>query len=94
MHPDDPYEFIDLLTNTNMASIERNNMLMELADIIRSDQQLAKKLKQGDDSGLDAEFLAMIAEFIEKFGDLSCAQDQCVQGPQAIIRVVLNMASH
>ena len=32
MQPDDPYEFIDLLTNTDMASIERNNMLLEMAD--------------------------------------------------------------
>ena len=73
VHPDDPYEFIDLLTNTNMASLKRNNMLIDLAGTIRSDQHLAEKLKQGDDSELDAEFLLMIDEFVEKFGDLSCA---------------------
>ncbi|MEE4602894.1 MAG: PEP/pyruvate-binding domain-containing protein [Desulfobacteraceae bacterium] len=97
VHPDDPYEFIDLLTNTNMASLERNNMLMDLAGIIRSDQQLAKKLKQGDDSGLDAEFLAMIAEFIEKFGDLSCAVTggkNCVLGTGPLYRLLLEMADH
>ena len=32
VHPDDPYEFIDLLTQTQMASLERNKMLEEMAD--------------------------------------------------------------
>ncbi|MGD2013117.1 MAG: PEP/pyruvate-binding domain-containing protein [Desulfobacterales bacterium] len=97
VHPADPYEFIDLLTNTNMASLERNNMLMDLAGIIRSDQQLADKLKQGDDSGLDAKFLSMIDEFIDKFGDLSCAVTggkNCVLGTGPLYRLLLEMADH
>ncbi len=97
VQPDDPYEFIDLLTNTDMASIERNNMLMDLAAIIRSDQHLAQKLKQGDDSDLDARFLSMINEFIEKFGDLSCAVTggkNCVLGTGPLYRLLLEMADH
>ena len=97
IHPDDPYEFIDLLTNTNMASLERNNMLMDLAGIIRSDQHLVDKLKQGDDSDLDAGFLSMIDEFIEKFGDLSCAVTggkNCVLGTGPLYRLLLEMAAH
>ena len=97
MHPDDPYEFIDLLTRTNMASVERNNMLMDLAGIIRSDQHLAEKLKQGDDSDLDAKFQSMIDEFIEKFGDLSCAVTggkNCVLGTGPLYRLLLEMAEH
>jgi pyruvate,water dikinase len=97
VHPDDPYEFIDLLTNTNMASLERNNMLIDLAGIIRSDQHLAEKLKQGDDSDLDAKFLSMIDEFIEKFGDLSCAVTggkNCVLGTGPLYRLLLEMTDH
>jgi len=97
VQPDDPYEFIDLLTNTGMASIGRNNMLMDLAAIIRSDQQLAEKLKQGDDSDLDANFLSMIYDFIEKFGDLSCAVTggkNCVLGTGPLYRLLLEMADH
>ncbi len=97
VHPDDPYEFIDLLTKTNMASIERNDMLMDLADMIRSDQHLAQKLKQDDDSDLDAKFLSMIDEFIEKFGDLSCAVTggkNCVLGTGPLYRLLLEMADH
>jgi pyruvate,water dikinase len=97
VNPDDPYEFIDLLTNTDMASIERNNMLMDLAAAIRSDQQLAEKLKQGDDTNLEAKFLSMIHEFIEKFGDLSCAVTggkNCVLGTGPLYRLLLEMAAH
>ena len=97
VQPVDPYEFIDLLTNTDMASIERNNMLMDLAAIIRSDQQLAKKLKQGDDTNLDAKFRSKTDEFIEKFGDLSCAVTggkNCVLGTGPLYRLLLEMADH
>jgi phosphoenolpyruvate synthase/pyruvate phosphate dikinase len=72
LEPDDPYEFLDLLTSTGMASLERNNMLMELAATIRSDEHLAAKLKQGDHTNLDARFLSRIDEFMEKFGGLPC----------------------
>jgi pyruvate,water dikinase len=97
VQPVDPYEFIDLLTNTDMASIERNNMLLDLAAIIRSDQQLAKKLKQGDDTNLDAKFRSKTDEFIEKFGDLSCAVTggkNCVLGTGPLYRLLLEMADH
>jgi pyruvate,water dikinase len=97
VQPDDPYEFIDLLTNTDMASIERNNMLMEMAAIIHNDDHLAEKLKQGDDSNLDAKFLSMIDEFIERFGDLSCAVTggkNCVLGRDPLYRLLLEMANH
>ena len=97
VQPVDPYEFIDLLTNTDMASIERNNMLMELAGIIRNDQDLAEKLKQGEDSELDIQFQSMIDVFIEKFGDLSCAVTggkNCVLGTGPLYRLLLEMAEH
>ncbi len=97
VRPDDPYEFIDLLTSTEMASLERNNMLMDLAAIIRSDINLAQKLKQADDAGVDAEFRSRVDEFIEKFGDLSCAVTggrNCVLGTGPLYQLLLEMANH
>jgi pyruvate,water dikinase len=93
VQPDDPYEFIDLLTNTDMASIAR----MDLAGMIRGNQRLAEKLRQGDDSDLDADFKSMLDEFIEKFGDLSCAVTggkNCVLGSGPLYRLLLEMAEH
>jgi len=97
VRPDDPYEFMDLLTHTQMASIERNKMLMDLAAIIRRDGQLAEKLKQGNPTGLDATFTALINEFIEKFGDLSCAVTggkDCVLGTGPLYRLLLEMSKY
>ena len=97
VHPEDPYEFMDLLTNTQMASIERNNMLMDLAAMIRRDEQLAEVIKDGNHASLDGKFTALINEFIEKFGDLSCAVTggkNCVLGTGPLYRLLLEMAKY
>lgn len=95
LQPEDPYEFLDLLTDTDMASIERNSMLEDLAEGIRRNEHLAEKLKHSDDSDLDPEFTAQIDVFIEKFGDLSCAMTggkNCVLGKGPLYRLLLEMA--
>jgi len=45
MQPEDSYEFVDLLTQTEMASLERNRMLEELANRVRNDPRLAGQLE-------------------------------------------------
>ena len=95
VRPEDPYEFMDLLTSTQMASLERNKMLMDLAAIVRGDAQLAENLKQGRHAGLDVEFTALVKEFIEKFGDLSCAVTggkDCVLGTGPLYSLLLEIA--
>jgi pyruvate,water dikinase len=96
MHPEDSYEFVDLLTQTEMASLERNRMLEELADRIRRDPQLAKQLESGDHSKLDQDLLADLETFIQKFGDLSCSVTggtQCVQDAQPLFKILREMAN-
>ncbi|MBW2514191.1 MAG: hypothetical protein JRE21_06440 [Deltaproteobacteria bacterium] len=97
VRPDDPYEFMDLLTSTQMASLERNRMLMDLAAIIRGNAPLAENLKQGRHADLDAEFTTRVKEFIEKFGDLSCAVTggkDCVLGTGPLYSLLLEMARY
>ncbi len=97
MHPEDPYEFIDLLTHTEMASLERNQFLEQLADRIRNDQQLSEKLKNGIYEEIDSEFIKQIETFIEKYGDLSCAVTggtQCIQDSMPLFKILVEMASH
>ncbi len=96
MHPEDSYEFVDLLTQTEMASLERNRMLEELAGRIRRDPQLAKQLESGDHSKLDQDFLADLETFIQKFGDLSCSVTggtQCVQDASPLFKILREMAN-
>ncbi|MGD8520660.1 MAG: PEP/pyruvate-binding domain-containing protein [Desulfobacterales bacterium] len=97
MRPEDPYEFVDLLTRTEMASIGRNQMLEDLANIIRKDPGLKKQIETGDDSKIDQNFTRKIEEFIEKFGDLTCAVTggtQCDQGTEPLFNILLEMAAH
>lgn len=97
MHPDDAYEFVDLLTQTEMASLERNRMLGRLAERVRNDQQLAGQLRSGNPTRIDPDFFAELEAFIQKFGDLSCAMTggtQCVQDAAPLFNILLEMAAH
>lgn len=72
-------------------------MLMDLAAIIRKDEPLTEALKQGNHTGLDVTFSALINEFIEKFGDLSCGVTggkNCVLGTGPLYRLLLEMAKY
>jgi len=97
MHPEDTYEFVDLLTQTEMASLERNRMLEELANQVRNDPQLDKQLESENHSKLDQDFLADLETFIQKFGDLSCSVTggtQCVQDAMPLFKILREMANH
>ena len=97
MQPEDAYGFIDLLTQTEMASLERNRLLAELADRVRGDHQLADQLKEGNPALVDPEFLSDVEGFIRKYGDLSCSMTggtQCVEDAQPLFKILLQMALH
>jgi pyruvate,water dikinase len=97
MHPEDPYEFIDLLTHTEMASLERNQMLADLARQVRNNPSLAKALEESQTENLEPSFLEAVDRFVEKFGDLTCAVTggtQCEQAPDALYKILLEMAAH
>jgi pyruvate,water dikinase len=97
LRPDNPYEFVDLLTRTDMASLERNRMLADLAERVRRDPELAGQIRQGDLEGLKPEFRRRLAAFIEKFGDLSCAVTggtQCVEDSLPLLKIVAELAEH
>ena len=97
IHPEDPYEFVDLLTRTEMASLERNQILADLASQVRNNPSLAKALDDGQHEGLDPEFSAAVDRFVEKFGDLTCAVTggtQCEQNSGPLYKILLEMAAH
>jgi phosphohistidine swiveling domain-containing protein len=97
MHPEDPYEFIDLLTHTDMASLERNRMLEDLADHIRNNHQLREQLKEGRYPDVESVFTRKMECFIKQFGDLTCAVTggtQCVLGTDPLVKILLEMAAH
>lgn len=95
--PEDPYEFVKLLGATELESLERNRMLEEMASAVRGNQDLRRQLEEGDLPNADPGFLKTLNELVRKFGDLSCPVTgvvTCTQGPEALLRIVLEMASH
>ncbi len=97
MRPDDPYEFMNLLTQTKMASIERNQLMEDLAAMVRQDRQLFERLTAGEALGFNSEFEQKVNQFIEKFGDLSCAVTggtECATDTRPLFRLLLEMAAN
>ena len=95
LRPTDPYEFMNLLGGAPLASLDRNRRLAEMAARLRRNRNLAAAIRRHDLNGLDAEFQQALAEFLNTYGDLSCpvTGGQCRQGPEAVLELVLEMAS-
>ena len=97
IQPEDPYEFIDLLSNTQMVSMRRNQMLAELADLIRHDPIIEKKLRNGKPTDEASHFNQKVDEFVRDFGDLSCSVTggtQCIQEKTFLYNILLEMAAN
>jgi pyruvate,water dikinase len=92
IRPSDPYEFVDLLADTGMVSVERNRMLADLAERIRQTPRLSQALQAGE--GIpDPEFSRLLERFMERFGGLTSTPLMREKAGSAIIRLVLEMAS-
>ncbi len=93
-HPSDPYEFMDLLANRELKSLERNRRLQRMASWIRKDSLLAKNLREGR-MNKNEKFVKEFDQFIKEFGDLSCYNQKlaaCDLDIEAIVRLLLEMA--
>ena len=96
LRPTDPYEFMNLLGGTPLASLDRNRRLSEMAARVRQDPDIAAKIRRNDVEGLKHDFQQLLDAFLETYGDLSCpvTGGQCRQGPDAVLQLVLEMAGH
>jgi pyruvate,water dikinase len=69
-------------------------MLEDMASMIRQDEELAALLTSGERGLLPEAFDKALEAFIDQFGDLSCGAEQCTQGRDAMIDLLLEMASY
>lgn len=92
VHPEDAYEFLSLLSKgSNMVSIQRNDMLQEMASHIQENKRLTHDLKEGNYS--DTSFSSLLQKFITSHGDLLCRSPLCEDETPDIINMVIEMAS-
>jgi phosphoenolpyruvate synthase/pyruvate phosphate dikinase len=93
--PQDPYEFMALLESSGLRSVQRNDLLEALANLIRQDSNLKRILESGTSPDPTHPFCTMLDQFILEFGDLSCTTgsgNECQYGETAIIRLLQEFA--
>jgi len=96
IRPEDPYEFMHLLGQTPMMSMERNRLLEKMADSVQRNPALTDRLRKGRLDEADPDFKRDLASFIDRYGDLSCPVTgavQCSQGPESVVRLVLELST-
>jgi pyruvate,water dikinase len=94
MRPEDPYAFTELLTATDMVSLERNRQLADMAERLRQTPALAQVLDQNQMTALPADFQAALTTFETRFGaGLGWAED-ATRAREMLIRLLLEMARH
>ncbi len=92
LKPENPFEFMDLLSGADMISVQRNRMLESLVRRIRRDPRLAASLKSGRRDRMNPGFLKALESFLVKFGDQSWSKARFDQDPKALFTLLLNMA--
>ncbi len=65
--PEDPFEFTLLLSGTGMLSLERNALLGELAERLRTEPNLAERV--GSDGRGDTDFESRVGHLFLEYGD-------------------------
>jgi len=93
MHPKDPFEFMELLVGATMVSIERNEMLEDLASWIRREPELAACLKQNRLDECDSSFQEAFDAMSKRFGDLTWGEALFGQDSRQLLDFIIEMAS-
>jgi rifampicin phosphotransferase len=92
--PGDPFEFVNLLSETGMVSVRRNRSLEGLASRIRGDRVLSEALREGKMEDCALDFLEALQQVEREYGDLSWGSSRFAQDRGALIQFLLEMASH
>ena len=92
VHPEDPFEFTQLLAGEDLLALERNALLDHLAEMVAEDDDLRHDL---EDHILPSTgpFAQQLETFISRFGDLACSTTWCQEGPWGVLRIVLDLAT-
>ena len=92
VHPEDPYEFVNLLAKTPMQSTKRNEMLEGLAESLRQDSRLLRNL-QNHPEHMDEELEQRLQEFLDCYGNQAWGLADTPENKENIINLLLEMAA-
>lgn len=91
IQPQNPDEFIKLLKTTDMISLKRNQMLMQIAADIRSQPPLVRALQEGNFTKLDQALLTKVDGFLNHFSGLSWKESTCFPNREAVLQLLSKM---
>jgi len=94
MKPEDPYEFMDLLLDTGLESLERNRMLEEMADLLRKGTKLRQGPRKQHEVAETTPFFTLLDTYLQRYGGLTPAGSQGDRAREEIILLVTEMANH
>jgi pyruvate,water dikinase len=94
--PEDPYEFMDLLTDTPLASMARNRHLEALADAVRDAPEAAEDLRCGRWEHLSEALRSSLDLFVAQYGTLTSGITGDREGDLAdstLVKLILALAA-
>jgi pyruvate,water dikinase len=93
VNPENPYEFADLLSGTEMLSLERNRKLQEISEKIRKSPELIQAIKEQKEAEgkATAELKEELDSFISRYGG---SYSESPRAKKGLYRLLLEMALH
>ena len=93
MKPEDPFQFTALLAGVKMVSVRRNQMLEDLAELIRKDPSNKDCILAGKGDDCKPEVRRWLERILDQFGDLAWEKGRLGQDRGRLLNLVLQMTS-
>jgi len=93
MKPKDPFQFVSLLAGSGMVSVRRNQMLVDLAELIRKDPSNKACILEDKGDHCKPEVQKGLKRILDQFGDLAWEKGRLGQDRNRLLKLVLQMAS-
>ena len=93
MKPEDPFQFTALLGGSGMVSVRRNQMLEELAELIRKDPLNKACILEGKGDDCKPEVMRGLKRVLDQFGDLAWEKGRLGEDRNRLLKLVLQMAA-
>lgn len=93
MKPEDPFQFTALLGGPGMVSVRRNQMLEDLAELIRKDPKNKTCILSGKADDCSPRVKKALKRLMDQFGDLAWEKGRLGENPGQLLKLVLEMPS-
>jgi phosphohistidine swiveling domain-containing protein len=93
MKPKDPFQFVSLLAGSGMVSVRRNQMLVDLAELIRKDPSNKACILEGKGDDCKPEVKKGLKRVLDQFGDLAWEKGRLGEDRDRLLKLVLQMVS-